>query len=110
MKKSYNEIYDGENSLIYQSVSVCPKTSYTLQAYGRVNSKGTCYLQLCENSGTSTICSKQVLLKNNVWAGVSKTITTGKGQVTAEIDVFAECLFVTPGHINKVYIDDIKIF
>lgn len=100
----------GDNSLIYQSVSVCPKTSYTIEVYGMMATKGTCYLQVCENSGSSTICSKQALLKKNNWVGVSKTVTTGKTQTAAEIDIFMECLFVTQGGTSTVYIDDIKMF
>jgi hypothetical protein len=40
---------------------------------------------------------------------VSKTFTTGRKQMTAEIDVFVDCGFVKEGRVNTVYLDSISI-
>jgi hypothetical protein len=107
---SSNDIYDGNKIMIYQSVSVCPKTSYTISARAKIVTKGSCSLYICENSGTSSVCSKEVAIKQGTqWTMVSKTFTTGRKQMTAEIDVFVDCGFVKEGRVNTVYLDSISI-
>jgi hypothetical protein len=107
---SSNDIYDGNKIMIYQSVSVCPKSSYTIGARAKVGTKGSCSLYICENSGTSSVCSKEATIKQGpLWTVVSKKFTTGHKQTTAEIDVFVDCGFVKEGRVNTVYLDTISI-
>jgi hypothetical protein len=102
--------------MIYQTISVCPKTKHTIKAYGQlaIQSVGVghknpqiCYLQLCEDSEAK--CSREASLNGNKPTEVSWEFETSKNQKTAQFQVYVFCPLVTVGHINTVYLDQIAV-
>lgn len=97
--------------MVYQSLSVCPKTRYVVTAQGMlgspVNQDEWCFLQICERVANK--CSKEVMLVDTQFTTLSFAFTSKKTQTTAQIQVYSNCLGSTKTEFNTVYIDNVNI-
>jgi hypothetical protein len=101
--------------MIYQDITACPGTHYTLSAAVQLaveltatkkKPQPTCYVTLCES--VSGICSDGLTLNTGSFTTFTKKIKTGKKQTTAEVQVYVYCEGTTATQLSKIYLDEIK--
>ena len=97
--------------MIYQAVTLCPKTQYNITAQGKlglpVNAKEKCYIQVCEKD--SLKCSREASIVKTEFKTLMFNFTTKKTQTSGQIQVYVNCLGSNGHDINTVYLDNISI-
>jgi hypothetical protein len=100
--------------MLYQSVSVCPHTVYTIKAYAKLTASPPpfrhkiakpCYLQVCENGRCSHDAHMSTKLEAIEWK-----FETSEEQESAEIRVLITCPDGRRGKISTVYLDQISVY
>jgi hypothetical protein len=104
----YSQIqpYDGSQVGIEQTITVCPKTKYTIFAWAiSTSKKDKCWLTVCEP--TANKCSRSATITTN-GNSVSTNFKSGNSQTSATLQVYIDCHGQDATHVNTLFVDKIE--